>query len=115
MFSPYNEFPHVIEVGSINLVGEFPNEKERYISEKTIQGFMDTPTSSEQLQFHQMSDSFDRNLYTTYDIPINHNKTIFKYEGKLYECVGESIDQGGQHEINLTKLKEVPNGQSKIW
>ena len=53
-----------------------------------------------------MSNDFDRNLYTPYDLPINPNKTIFKYEGKLYECNGDSVDQGGQHEINLTKLKE---------
>lgn len=115
MFNPYDEFPHVIQVGSIIREGVYPKEKERYVSEKTINGFMDTPTTNERLLYNQMSDSFDRNLYTPYDIPINHNKNIFKYEGKLYECVGESVDQGGQHEIKLTKLKEVPNGKSKIW
>ncbi|MCD8872335.1 phage head-tail adapter protein [Staphylococcus gallinarum] len=115
MFNPFTEFPHEIDMGVLKLVGQYPNEKERYESEKIINGFMDTPTSSERLQFHQMSNDFDRNLYTPYDLPINPNKTIFKYEGKLYECNGDSVDQGGQHEINLTKLKEVPNGQSKIW
>lgn len=115
MFNPYNEFPHTIEIGKIERVGKYPNEKERYISETTINGFMDTPTTSERLQYHQMSDSFDRNLYTSYKLPINNNKTILKYEGKLYECNGETVDQGGQHEINQTKLKEIPNGKSKIW
>lgn len=115
VFNPYNEFPHTMEIGRIELVGKYPNEKERYISETTINGFMDTPTTSERLQYHQMSDSVDRNLYTSYKLPINNNKTILKYEGKLYECNGETVDQGGQHEINQTKLKEIPNGKSKIW
>lgn len=115
MFNPFNLYPHTIEIGVIKLVGVYPNEKERYESEKTINGFMDTPTTNERLQYHQMSDSVDRNLYTAYSIPINNNKTIFKYEGRLYECNGEPVDQGGQNEVNLTKLKLVPNGESKIW
>ena len=49
MFNPLNEFPHTIELGSREVVGEYPREQERFKSEKTIQGFMDTPTSSEQL------------------------------------------------------------------
>ena len=48
MFNPLNEFPHTIELGSREVVGEYPREQERFKSEKTIQGFMDTPTSSGQ-------------------------------------------------------------------
>lgn len=109
MFNPYDEFPHVIQIGSRELVGKFPNEKERFKSENTIKGFMDTPTSSEQLKYHQMSQDYDRNLYTPYNIPIT-TKTLFKYQGKTYEVVGESVDQGGQNEINLTRLRECPIG-----
>lgn len=36
---------------------------------------MDTPTTSEQLKFHQMSLEYDRNLYVPYDLPIS--KTIY--------------------------------------
>lgn len=109
MFNPYDEFPNVIQIGSRELVGKFPNEKERFKSENTIKGFMDTPTSSEQLKYHQMSQDYDRNLYTPYNIPIT-TKTLFKYQGKTYEVVGESVDQGGQNEINLTRLRECPIG-----
>ena len=109
MFNPLDEFPHTIELGSREVVGEYPREQERFKSEKTLQGFMDTPTSSEQLKFHQMNQSYDRNLYTPYSLPIT-NKNLFKYNGKTYEVVGEPVDQGGQQEINLTRLRECPIG-----
>ena len=70
---------------------------------------MDTPTSSEQLKFHQMNQSYDRNLYTPYSLPIT-NTNLFKYNGKTYEVVGDPVDQGGQQEINLTRLRECPIG-----
>ncbi|AAX91684.1 TPA: phage head closure protein [Staphylococcus aureus] len=110
MFNPFDEFPHTIEIGEVEVVGTYPKEYERFKSNETIKGFMDTPTSSETLKFHQMSKDFDRNLYTPYHIPIT-NKTLFNYEGKTYEVVGEPVDQGGQHEINLTRLRVRPIGK----
>lgn len=110
MFNPYNEFPHEIEIGVRETIGDYRNSRERFKSNDIINGFMDTPSTNERLQYHQMENSFDRNLYTPYDIAIDSNKTLFKYDGKVYECVGEPVDQGGQHEINLTKLEVVPIG-----
>lgn len=109
MFNPFDEFPHHIAMGSREVVGVRPNEKERFKSEKIIRGFMDTPTSSEQLKFYQMDNNYDRNLYTPYSVPIT-KKTLFKYQGKTYEVVGEPEDQGGQQEINLTRLRVCPLG-----
>ena len=111
MFNPLNEFPHTIELGSREVVGEYPRERERFKSEKTIQGFMDTPTTSEQLKFHQMSQEYDRNLYVPYDLPISKNN-LFEYEGRIFSIEGDSVDQGGQHEIKLLRLKQVPYGKS---
>lgn len=34
MFNPLNEFPHTIELGSREVVGEYPREQERFKSEK---------------------------------------------------------------------------------
>lgn len=99
-----NEYPHRIELGEFELVGEFPNQRKEFISITKINGFMDTPNTSEQLKFYQMEISFDRNLYTPYHIPINQ-ESIFKFEDKLYEVIGEPSDQGGMHEVNLTRLK----------
>lgn len=111
MFNPYDydEFPHVIQMGVREVVGDYQRQKERFKSENTIKGFMDTPTSSEQLKYYQMDNQYDRNLYTPYNIPIT-TKTLFKYQGKTYEVVGEPVDQGGQNEINLTRLRECPIG-----
>ncbi|UEX89691.1 phage head closure protein [Staphylococcus ratti] len=110
MFDPYDEFPHTIRTGIIKKVGEYPIIKERFVSEKTIKGFMDTPTVSEQLKFHQMSEDCDRNLYIPYDLPISTN-TLFEYEGRIYGMQGDVIDQGGQHEIKMIRLKKVPYGK----
>ncbi|EVV92951.1 hypothetical protein U210_02895, partial [Staphylococcus aureus W24216] len=54
MFNPFDEFPHTIEIGEVEVAGTFPKEYERFKSNETIKGFMDTPTSSETLKFHQM-------------------------------------------------------------
>lgn len=110
MYDPFNEYPHVIELGSLEVVSAYPRKQERFKSEKTIHGFMDTPTTNEQLLYAQMQNNFDRNLYTPYGIAIDENKTLFRYDGRVYECVGAPVDQGGIHEVNLTKLRVRPIG-----
>ncbi|AMY05230.1 phage head-tail adapter protein [Staphylococcus condimenti] len=111
MYDPFDEYPHTIEVGKMQLVGKYPNQRKDFVPERQMQGFMDTPTTSETLKFHQMNKTFDRNLYTRYELPINKDD-VFKYEGRIYQVVGYPVDQGGMHEVNLTRLQEVPNGQS---
>ncbi|UXS43743.1 phage head closure protein [Staphylococcus delphini] len=110
MFDPFNEYPHFIEVGRIKIVGKYPNQRKQFVADRTIQGFMDTPTTSETLNFYQMDKSFDRNLYTPYNVKISTNN-VFRYESKLYQVIGYPVDQGGMHEVNLTRLQEVPNGK----
>ncbi|UXS20864.1 phage head closure protein [Staphylococcus delphini] len=111
MFDPINEYPHKIEVGRMGLVGKYPNQKRGYVREREINGFMDTPTTSETLNFRQMDKTFDRNLYTAYNVEINANN-VFRYDNRLYQVVGYPVDQGGMHEVNLTRLQEIPNGKS---
>lgn len=111
MINPLNEFPHEIEIGSFKLVGKRPNQTREFVSITKINGFMDTPSTSEQLKFYQMDASYDRNLYTPYHIPITR-ESIFKFEGKTYEVVGAPSDQGGMHEINLTRLKALEFGKN---
>lgn len=111
MYDPFDEYPHTIEVGKMQLVGKYPNQRKDFVPERQMQGFMDTPTTSETLKFHQMNKTFDRNLYTRYELLINKDD-VFKYEGRIYQVVGYPVDQGGMHEVNLTRLQEVPNGQS---
>lgn len=111
MINPLNEFPHEIEIGSFELVGKRPNQTREFVSITKINGFMDTPSTSEQIKFYQMDVSYDRSLYTPYHIPITR-ESIFKFEGKTYEVVGEASDQGGMREINLTRLKALEFGKN---
>ncbi|PTE43374.1 phage head closure protein [Staphylococcus equorum] len=111
MFNPFDEFPHEIKIGTLELVGNYPNQKQEFISTDTINGFMDTPSTSEQLKFYQMDATYDRNLYTPYHTTITR-KSFFEFEGKVYESIGEPCDQGGMHEVNLTRLKVYNVGQS---
>ncbi|TYO42809.1 phage head closure protein, partial [Staphylococcus aureus] len=53
---------------------------------------------------------YDRNLYVPYDLPISKNN-LFEYEGRIFSIIGDSVDQGGQHEIKLLRLKQVPYGK----
>lgn len=75
MFNPFDEFPHTIEIGEVEVVGTYPKEYERFKSNETIKGFMDTPTSSETLKFHQMSKDFDQK--PIYAVPHTNNKQNF--------------------------------------
>ncbi|NGP82820.1 phage head closure protein, partial [Staphylococcus aureus] len=76
-----------------------------------IVGSMATPPTSEQLNYDQESLKGDRNLAVAYDLPISKNN-LFEYEGRIFSIVGDSVDQGGQHEIKLLRLKQVPYGKS---
>ncbi len=110
MFNPYDEYPHTVELGFIEKVGQYPNIQERFISEKPIQAFMDTPTTSETLKFHQMERSVDVNMYTPYLTKFNPKKAYFRYNGKVYQCVGDLENQGGMNEVHKTHLKATPYG-----
>ncbi len=82
MFNPYDEFPLHYFYSEVSKE-EYPIIIECFVSDKTIKGFMDTPTTSEQLKFHQMSQEYDRNLYVPYDLPIAKNN-LFEYEGTIF-------------------------------
>lgn len=105
IYSPYNEFPHEVVIGKREKVGQYPKQREVFIEIDIVNCFMDTPTTNEFLVNYQMGNTFDRNMYTPYEIEVDSNKHLFKFDNKIYECVGESVDQGGMHEVNLTKLK----------
>ena len=39
MFNPFDEFPHAISIGHIEKVVDYPIAKERYVSERIINGY----------------------------------------------------------------------------
>lgn len=110
MFNPYDEYPHTVELGFIEEVGDIRYTQERFVSEKPIQAFMDTPTTSETLKFHQMEQSVDINMYTPFLTKFNPKTNYFKYNDRVYQCVGDLENQGGMNEVHKTHLKATPYG-----
>lgn len=69
-------------------------------------GFLDTPSSREIYQAHQLQHPFDRYLYYPYRTDITTDMHI-ECEGDTYEIVGKPLDQGGQHEIMRVSLRLI--------
>ncbi|KIL45760.1 phage head closure protein [Jeotgalibacillus soli] len=106
----YDEFPHAVRFQSVQRVpdggGGFTNT---FVPYTTIYGFLDTPTSNERYQAHQLSNPLDRYLYYPYRNDITSAMRVV-CEGEVYELGGKPEDQGGQHEIMRVALKLVQNG-----
>ncbi|WP_245153939.1 phage head closure protein [Jeotgalibacillus proteolyticus] len=72
-------------------------------------GFLDTPTSREIYEAHQLQHPFDRNLYYPYRTDITPKMRVV-CEGDIYEIVSKPMDQGGQNEIMKVPLRLVSPG-----
>ncbi|WP_416144907.1 phage head closure protein [Planococcus koreensis] len=72
-------------------------------------GFMDTPSSLQIFQAHQLNNPLDRNFYFPYRNDVTPDMQC-QFEGDTYELVGKPQDQGGQREVMLVPLKLVLNG-----
>ena len=57
-----------------------------------------------------MEQSVDINMYTPYLTEFNPKKSHFRYNGKVYQCVGDLENQGGMNEVHKTHLKATPYG-----
>lgn len=112
MYSDNNyidEFPHDIDIITrvVTETGSYPNYEE--VVQETVvpvKGFMDTPSTSERLVYHNMDKQLTRALYVPYSVTPKHTDIIM-YDAKEYEIVGDVEDQGGQHEVNRIPVKEV--------
>jgi len=71
-----------------------------------VQGFLDTPKSSELFQAHQLKHPFDRHLYYPYRTDIKTTMRVV-CEGDTYELASKPLDQGGQHEIMKVNLRLI--------
>ena len=106
------EFPHTVEIVERALVSNSYDNGKVYDWQtiSTIHGFVDTPSTSEQLKYHQMDVQVDRALYTPYNVNLERINRI-KYEGIVYEIIGDLQDQGGLHEYYRTMLRRLPDGE----
>lgn len=103
-----SEFPH-----EISIITRVVTKSETYPFKETVtetvvpvKGFMDTPSTSERLTFHNMEKQLTRALYVPYSVSPKRTDVIM-HDGKEYEIIGDVEDQGGQHEVNRIPLKEV--------
>ena len=105
----YAEFPHDIIIKRTNKTVDkttYPPKESVTVEVNEVKGFIDPPSTSERLNYHNMELDVSRNLYAPYDVDIKTNDIII-FEGQQFTVNGEQIDQGGQHEINMFHLKKV--------
>lgn len=71
-----------------------------------LTGFMDTPTTSEQLKYKNMEKELSRQLYLPYGADIKATDTV-TFENVKYRIIGDLEDQGGQHEVIKIPLSRI--------
>ncbi|WP_372908371.1 phage head-tail adapter protein [Salinicoccus roseus] len=103
-----SEFPH-----EVSIITRVITKSETYPFKETLQetvvpvkGFMDTPSTSERLTYHNMDKQLTRALYVPHSVQPKRTEIIM-HDGKEYEIIGDVEDQGGQREVNRIPLKEV--------
>lgn len=103
-----SEFPHDVDIITRATVRSesYPYTEEVQETVVPVKGFMDTPSTSQSLQFHQMKLTLSRVLYAPYEVQLKRTDVIM-YDGKEFEIIGDAEDQGGQHEVNRIPLKAV--------
>lgn len=104
----YAEFPHTVEsIERREVSRDYKNGAVYdWATLGTFRAFMDTPTTSEQLKYHQMDTQVDLAMYTPYKVSIKRVNRV-RYDGNVYEVIAEPSDQGGMHEINRTMLRRL--------
>ena len=106
-FNPFDEFPHKIIKLELQTVKDgMGGSTKRWNPNGDFDGFMDTPTTKEQLEAMQMSVTLDRYLYYPFTLELPSNARV-RFEKIDYEIVGEGEDQGGMHEKMRVPLKKV--------
>lgn len=106
-FSPFDEFPHTVEVVEKKRISDGAGGfKTEWFPVETIEAFVDTPTSKEQYYAHQLGNPLQRYMYYPYRTDLTSSMRL-RYEGEIYAFAGRPEDQGGQHEIMRVALKLV--------
>lgn len=108
----YVEFPHNITVERTERIVDdtvYPPKEVVNTSTHDLKAFMDTPSTSQQANYHSLDIRLDRVLYVPYGADITR-LDVFIYDGERYEFVGDLQDQGGQHEIVSAPVRRVVNG-----
>lgn len=70
-----------------------------------LKGFMDTPNTTEELEYSKLGVVVTRVLFTETPTPRIESKDVIIYQGRRYDVVGEMEDQGGQGLYFRTPLR----------
>lgn len=103
------EYPHEVTVARTERIVDntvYPTINSETTTEHGLKAFLDTPTTSERLTYHNLNVTLDRNLYAPFGADILRTDVIF-YGDEQYEIVGDGEDQGGQHEVWKFALQRV--------
>lgn len=103
------EFPHKLKVVRSETVVDksvYPWKEVTTESEHMIQGFMDTPTSSQQINYHNLNITLDRVLYIPFGTDLARSDVLF-YGDVKYKFKGDLQDQGGQNEVLSAPVERV--------
>lgn len=102
------EYPHDIEVirRTVEKEGEYPYNETITETRHLLDVFLDTPNSSQQINYHNLNIRLDRVLYVPFGADILRTD-VFVYDNETYECVGDLQDQGGQHIVWNAPVRRV--------
>lgn len=105
MFDPYDEFPHNVKLKTFTKVSDGAGGyTSKWTALKTINAFVDTPSSKERLIAQQAQNPLDRYMYFPYGEEVLSSMRI-EFDRETYEIAGRPEDQGGQREIMRVALK----------
>lgn len=109
--SANDEYPHDVEVIRRTVVkeGEYPYTENVTEVRHKLKAFMDTPSSSQQINYHNLNIRLDRVLYLPFGSDIQRSD-VFVYDNETYEFVGDLQDQGGQHIVWNAPVRRVADG-----
>lgn len=105
----FEEFPHELTIERTERIIDdivYPPKETVTTDRHDIQGFMDTPSSSEQINYHNLNIALDRVLYIPYGSDIKRSDVFF-YDDVKYEFAGDLQDQGGQNEVLSAPVRRV--------
>ena len=103
------EYPHVITVNRTERIvddSSYPPKEVVNTTTHTLNAFMDTPNSSQQINYHNLDIRLDRVLYLPFGGDIQRTD-VFIYDNEKYEFVGDLQDQGGQHIVWNAPVRRV--------
>jgi SPP1 family predicted phage head-tail adaptor len=107
---PNDEFPHAVTFKQLQTVPDGGGGSTKvWVDYATIDGFMDTPSSREVYEAHQLNNPLDRHLYYPHRTDISTTMRVL-YESETYEVTGRPQDQGGMQEVMRLPLRLVMNG-----